>query len=239
MNFFGTLEFTSKQNDDVMQRVREREMELKPFLELDKEETGLVLGSCRITTSSKLEVLVNGKNAMVVEVGENIPAPIRELEILTAGATVTVDYRFGNVSVGYDGESESNSGSESGEKGEKGDKGDTGPQGPAGAKGDVGPVGPQGPKGDPGEAGAKGATGAKGDKGDAGATVAVALNGQTHTQANGVITLPGCLTKSNFNQNMSTLDSVETILDTMKVTIHTPDKAVQVTMLQLKEFLAQ
>ncbi len=199
MKFFGTLEFTSNKNDDIMKRIREREHELKPYLQLDDENTGLTLRECRLAVSTKAEVLVNEKNLVVVEVEEDLQSPIYELTMLTAGVTVTVDYSFGDGYAGSCGSSSGNGATGAkgekgdpgiqGPKGDKGDKGETGatgpkgatgPQGEPGAAGVAGPKGATGAQGEPGENGAPGATGAtgpKGDKGDTGATGAVGPKG--------------------------------------------------------------
>lgn len=78
----------------------------------------------------------------------------------------------------------------------KGPKGDTGAQGPKGA---TGPQGPQGPKGDPGEQGPqgeRGPQGIQGVKGEPGNPIMITVNGTTHTQSNGKITLPDYFPKT-------------------------------------------
>lgn len=78
----------------------------------------------------------------------------------------------------------------------KGPKGDTGAQGP---KGDQGIQGPQGPKGDPGEQGPQGERGPQGYqgvKGEPGDPIMITVNGTTHTQSNGKITLPDYFPKT-------------------------------------------
>ena len=71
-----------------------------------------------------------------------------------------------------------------GDKGEKGDQGEQGIQGEKGEQGEQGPQGIQGPKGDAGEQGPAGANGQDG------LTTSIAVNGNTYTHVDGVITLP-------------------------------------------------
>ena len=233
MKIFGTLEFISVENDNIIKRIRAKEHELKSHLGLDNENVGLTLKECRLRVSKKSEVIINNGNSIIVDTEENLPAPIRELTIVTPGVNVVVDYGFGDGYVCNSSSSWSAAG-EKGEKGEKGDRGPKGEQGAPGAKGDKGEPGIQGLKGEKGE---QGIAGAKGAKGDPGATVAISFNQQTINHEDGVITLPDCITRWNFNGNMNALGQGETLEDTMKVVVNTPTGAFQFTLAQLKAFL--
>ena len=68
-----------------------------------------------------------------------------------------------------------------------------------GAKGDKGERGEKGEKGEKGEQGIQGVQGLQGVKGTDGLTTQIKVNGNTYTQANGLITLPNYPPSPSYN----------------------------------------
>ncbi len=95
MAYFGDIAFISILNDDIIQRIKDKENLIHPALKLNEKLVGITITHLKITVDKKTEFTLNSSSVSITEIRE-FSDSISSIRCTTAGTSVRIEYEYGD-----------------------------------------------------------------------------------------------------------------------------------------------